>query len=604
MKKYIFGSLLLAAGMLTACNLDENPESAFSEEEAMKSETLIYLNTVAAVYNQLGNNQNTTLFDASNFVSDEFFVPGRLGDWVDGGVPQNKFTHNIMPAHGSQGGWSNLYETIAKANSAIDKLEGFKSSVAAAGDYIYELRAYRAMLYYHLCDIYGNVPLVTSSSQSTAETASAARSEVFNFVVKELTECLPHLSTAMSQKSGTYFGRMTQPVAYMVLAKMSLNASWMQLDPSQANWSKDYMGSDMTGNNTVSEAKATEITAKMKNVSLTIDGKSMNSLEATVYCVNKLEELGYKLAPSYSENFAVTNENSPENILTIPNDATTYKRGWDHQRRSWHYNHAGHPAYKGFSSWNGPCATTWLAKQYGYTEDRQDLSTCDPRFEMNFYIDRDYVNETGARVTDGFNNGVDVNSSELALEYMPLWSRVDFSSAEDIVKKAKGSAKYYNSASDDEFFQHVVKAAGARFRKYAFDFGTSNASYPGNDLVVFRFADAKMMRAEAEYRLGDAATAKAEIDEVRARVGLEPLADINMQIISDERQKELAWEGTRRQDMIRYAILNQPTPDRYVGVPVNSSASAYSIPDGHTYVWPIPADQMALNTNLKQAWGY
>ncbi|MCQ2238520.1 MAG: RagB/SusD family nutrient uptake outer membrane protein [Bacteroidaceae bacterium] len=602
MKKYIFGSLLLAAGMLTACSLDENPESSFSEEEAMKSETLVYLNTVAAVYNELGNLQNTTLADASNFVSDEFFVPGRLGDWVDGGVPQNKFTHNILPSHGGQAGWSNLFATIAKANSAIAKLGEINSS--AANDYIFELRAYRAFLYYHLVDLYGNVPVVTSPEQSTAETAPTARPEVFKFVVKELTECLPHLSTAMAQKSGTYFGRMTQPVAYMVLAKLALNASWMQLDPTQANWSKDYMGADMTGKNTVSEDKATQITELMKAQSLTIDGQTMNSLDATIYCVNKLEDLGYSLSPSYQENFAVTNENSVENIWTIPNDAVTYKRGWDHQRRSWHYNHAGHPAYKGFSSWNGPCATTWLAKQYGYTEDRQDLSTCDPRFEMNFYIDRDYVNETGARVTDGFNNGVDVSKSELALEYMPLWSVVDMSNSEAAIKAKQAAAKYYGEATPDEFFQHVVKSAGARFRKYAFDFGTSNASYPGNDLVVFRFADAKMMRAEAEYRKGDKGTALSEINDVRARVGLEPLTDINMQVISEERQKELAWEGTRRQDMIRYAILNQPTPDRYVGVPVNGSASAYSLPDGHTYVWPIPADQMALNTNLKQAWGY
>ena len=84
MNKYIFGSLLLGVGMLTSCSLDENPKSAFFEKDAMQSETLIYLNTVAAVYNKMGNTQETTGSDASNFVSDEYFVPGRLGDWVDG----------------------------------------------------------------------------------------------------------------------------------------------------------------------------------------------------------------------------------------------------------------------------------------------------------------------------------------------------------------------------------------------------------------------------------------------------------------------------------------------------------------------------------------
>ena len=604
MNKYIFGSLLLGVSMLASCSLDENPKSAFFEKDAMQSETLIYLNTVAAVYNKMGNSQQTTGFDASNFVSDEFFIPGRLGDWVDGGVPQNKFTHNIVPSHGSQGNWSNIYSTIAMANSAIAKLESY-SEMEAAKNYIYELRAFRAMLYYTLCDVYGNCPLVTSAEQSVADTKSSLRKDVFDFAVKELTECVSHLAPDQSQKSGTYFGRMTQPVAYMVLAKLALNASVYQLDVTQANWSKDYLGSDMTGNERIDEAQGENITNLMKAVTMTIDGKTMNSLEATIYCVDKLEkDYGYKLSPSYSENFAVTNENSIENIWTIPNDAITYKRGWDHQRRSWHYNHAGHPVYKGFSSWNGPCATKHLAELYGYTEDRQDLSTCDPRFEYNFYIDRDYVEETGVRVTDGFNNKPGVLDTELALEYMPLWSCVDMSNAEAAIKAKKPAL--YSSYTDDEFFQHIVKCAGARFRKYAFDYTTTDTSCPGNDLVVFRFADAKLMRAEAKYRLGQTAEALQEVNDTRARVGLPALTEVSLQVIGDERQKELAWEGTRRQDMIRYAILNVPTVDRYEGVPVNVSASPYkqSNMDGHTYVWPVPADQIATNTNLTQAWGY
>ncbi len=605
MKKYIFGSLIVAAGMMASCSLDENPESAFFEKDAMQSETLIYLNTVAAVYNNIGNCQQTYGVDASGFVSDEFFIPGRLGDWVDGGVPQNKFTHNIMPSHGSQGNWANCYEAIALANSAIAKLEGYADQMEAAKEYIYELRAFRAMLYYTLCDHYGVAPLVTSASQSVSDTKSSTRKEIFDFAVSELTECLPYLSTDQSQKSGVYYGRMTQPVAYMVLAKLALNASVFQLDVTQPNWAKDYLGNDMSGEEKIDEAQGQTITNLMKNVKMTIDGKEMNSLEATIYCVDKLEnDFGYRLASTYTENFIVNNENSVENIWTIPNDAETYKRSWDHHRRSWHYNHAGHSVYKGFSSWNGPCATRHLAEVYGYTTDKQDLSTCDPRFEYNFYIDRDYVEETGERVSDGFNNDASLLNTELALEYMPLWPVIDMSSSEAALKAKKPAA--YSSFTDDQFFQHVVKSAGARFRKYAFDFTTSNASYPGNDLVVFRFADAKLMRAEAEYRLGETAKALQEVNDTRARVGLPALTEVSLQVIGDERQKELAWEGTRRQDMIRYAILNEPTVDRYVGVPVNVSASPYDQTkmDGHTYVWPVPANQIATNTNLTQAWGY
>lgn len=602
MKKYIFGSLLLGAGMLASCSLEENPESAFSEEEAMKSETLIYLNTVAGVYNSLGNTLNTTVIDASNFVSDEFIIQARLGDWFDGGIPMNKFTHNILPSYGSQGGWSNLYGTIARANSAIDKLKTMNS--AAANGWIAELRAYRAMLYYNLMDIYGNVPVVTSSTQSTADTAPSTRAEVFKFVLNELNEVLPSLKTDMSQKSGEYYGRMTQPVAYMVLAKMAINAPIFQLDPTQPNWSKDYMGDDFSGEEKVSEAIGANITAKMKDFKMTIDGKERNALASTIYCVEKLEELGYKLSGSYQENFAVANETSNENILTIPNDDKTWKRGWDHERRSWHYNHAGHPVYKGFSAWNGPAATKELVLKYGYTEDRMDPSQCDPRLALNFYLDRNYTEETGEKVTDGYNNEASDLNTELALEYMPLWVFVDMSTSADDIKALGKKTKEYASLDPEKFFQHVVKSAGARFRKYPFDFSTSDASYPGNDLVVFRYADALLLKAEANYRLGNPGLALDDVNKTRARVGLPALSEVSLQVIADERQKELAWEGTRRQDMIRYAILNLPTVDRYEGVHTNGAASKYVKLDGHTYVWPIPQDQIDLNGQLKQAWGY
>lgn len=55
MKKYIFGTLLLSTALLSGCSLDETPKSAFSEQEAFKSSTLIYANSVANVYSSIQN---------------------------------------------------------------------------------------------------------------------------------------------------------------------------------------------------------------------------------------------------------------------------------------------------------------------------------------------------------------------------------------------------------------------------------------------------------------------------------------------------------------------------------------------------------------------
>lgn len=55
MKKYILGTMILGMGLLTSCSLDETPASAFTEEEAYQSSTLVYVNTVANIYSAIGN---------------------------------------------------------------------------------------------------------------------------------------------------------------------------------------------------------------------------------------------------------------------------------------------------------------------------------------------------------------------------------------------------------------------------------------------------------------------------------------------------------------------------------------------------------------------
>ena len=51
-----------------------------------------------------------------------------------------------------------------------------------------EVRAFRALYYYHLMDLFARVPLVLSSSTPLKEVKQNSRKEVFDFVVKELQE--------------------------------------------------------------------------------------------------------------------------------------------------------------------------------------------------------------------------------------------------------------------------------------------------------------------------------------------------------------------------------------------------------------------------------
>jgi len=87
---------------------------------------------------------------------------------------------------------------------------------------ISELRMVRALAYYWMMDMYGNVPIVTTYGDFQPK-AKSDRKDVFNFIESEIIACLPNLSTTVDQ---TTYGRPTKYMAYALLAKLYLNAEY------------------------------------------------------------------------------------------------------------------------------------------------------------------------------------------------------------------------------------------------------------------------------------------------------------------------------------------------------------------------------------------
>ena len=140
-----------------------------------------------------------------------------------------------------------------------------------------------------------------------------------------------------------------------------------------------------------------------------------------------------------------------------------------------------------------------------------------------------------------------------------------------------------------------VETAGARMKKYEVD---KNATKEGklmdNDIVLFRFADVLLMRAEAKFRNGE--NGQDDYNAVRDRVSM-PRREISLENLLDERLLELCWEGWRRQDLIRFGQYESLFEGDEWDAKVDES-------DGHTTVFPIPADILTLNPNLTQNKGY
>jgi len=124
------------------------------------------------------------------------------------------------------------------------------------------------------------------------------------------------------------------------------------------------------------------------------------------------------------------------------------------------------------------------------------------------------------------------------------------------------------------------------FNGYGFDY----------NVRILRYADVLLMYAEARARganFPDAAgmTADEAVNMVRDRAGLPPLQGATLEQILDERRAELALEEDRFFDLVRTGQAA-------------TVLGSKGFTAGKNEVFPIPAAQLQLNTNLTQNQGY
>lgn len=555
MKRYRFLFLLLAALFMTSC-LDEHPKDQLDEDAIYGSASDIYINAVASLYNYIGGANESEgiqgtcrgIYDYNTLTTDEAMIPIRGGDWYDGGLWNAMYQHRWSADDQSlYDTWKYLYKVIVLANKSLDIISNKSALLSAAQqeEYRAEIRAIRAMFYYYAMDMFGRVPLVLSSAEqlhSSLFQGQTDRSSIFQFVFQELQQVLPSLPDQHSNKEGNYYGRITQPVVNFLLAKLALNAEIYMYDDWTQGYASRPKGSDIHFSVPASDAS-------LRNGDK-VDCRKLNAWETCIYYCDKLAAEGYVLESDDSFNFSTHNETSKENIFTIPMDKNIYTNQFHYLFRSYHYTHGG---VLGWGSENGTCATISTMKANHFGEADEDV-----RCKMNFVA--------GVVMVDGHELLMD-NGKQL--EYQP------FEVAQNLT-----NSKF-------------VKTAGARMAKYEVD-RTSymDGKLQSNDIVLFRYADALLMKAEAKVRNGE--NGDEELNRIRARVGM-PYRKATLDNILEERLLELVWEGWRRQDLIRFGKFTGAYDLR---TPLQGESS------GYTTVFPIPQKCIDLNSELVQNKGY
>lgn len=298
-----------------------------------------------------GSWRNVMNFGGSNFfrtqevTADELVITERPYGWVDDGSYRRLHEHVWTNTDGTAGNWSAAFGGITNCNRLIFQIQSGAVPVVTGKDTVLaEIRALRASFYYVLCDLYGNVPIVTKFDVEPGFLADQnTRQQVYDFIIKEITETLPLLSDLNNR---LYYGRFNKWAANALLAKMYLNA---QVYTGTAQWDK-----------------------------------------CIEVCNSIINSGKFSLSPTQRAVFSTNNSTNPEIIFAVPYDEI-YAGGMNIHMETLHpenqktYNLAT-------SSWGGIAAIP----QYIDTYDPEDL-----RLKEN-WIQGPQFSSTGVRLKGGY----------------------------------------------------------------------------------------------------------------------------------------------------------------------------------------------------------
>lgn len=290
----------------------------------------------------------------------------------------------------------------------------------------------------------------------------------------------------------------------------------------------------------------------------TFDPADMNQVIALADEIIGTGKYALSGSGKYFDNFAPTNNDiSKENIFTFFNENGL--RGAD-IRNAWyqiaHYN-------MNPGGWNGFATLSDFYDKFEASDERRGINYDYPGNLPN----------PGNRQNVGLLFGQQYNLTTDE----PLKDRqgVNLAFTKEVSLRETGSN---------------LEMTGIRAIKYPYDYATSG-DQKNNDWAYYRYADVLLMKAEALLRTDRAADGLAIVNSLRATRGASALGSLTEANLLDERGRELYWEGWRRQDLIRFGKYTDAWQEKAADDPKN-------------LLFPIPANQLAVNPNLTQNPGY
>lgn len=548
MKKFIYYTVLLALCLLPgACSLEE--------ESSTEVEKGNYMNDAKEAQDVLLGVYRSTIEDGLyGYHLSIYFAMGTDLSQVEGSTTEN---FRILPTNAYsasqaevQTTWASLYSGIYNANDFLErvstKMESYSSTDKnLATIYIAEARALRALYYFELIQRWGNIPLMTSTAMSNQHPSTLVQADpvdVYKFIEEDLLYASDILpyATEDTYRSSNDY-RFSKGAALGLLAKVY--ATWAGYP--------------------IQDTSKWEAAAKTARI-LVESGK-------------------HKLLPDYEKLWKNTCNgvwDPTESLIEVSFYSPTYSGGSDPVGR--------------IGKWNGVKTTTQVGKSGSCAGNVKVVYT----FYNNWKID--YASDLRRDLSIArYKHGDTKDGVAILDEYIPIAGSWENDEKEDTQQKAKVT---YTPAKWD-------------IQKYMESVPFVNNDKSTVNWYVLRYADVLLLYAEAlnEWKGGPTTDAYAAVNAVRKR-GFGNTGNYSLpegmdqaafrKAVQKERAFELAFEGHRRLDLVRWGIYTETIHNTYNELKNWWNSANYVVYDytekGKHELMPIPQREMDLCTQFNQ----
>ncbi len=503
-----------------------------------------------------GVDEGTSSFYRMTYSLQEFPADQIYWIWPDVGVDDIRNMSWTSSNSLVKGLYARLYFDITLCNLYLDEY-----ATGATKEEIAEVRFIRALNYWYLLDMFGNVPMVEHLDLGTLP-EQIERPDLYSWLKKELEENIaPNLAPA-GQRISYY--RVDQSAAWLLLSRLCLNA--------------EVYGKDRNG-----KQKITDLTKEYT--------------DAAFYANEVLTKGGYELASEYrylfmgdNDNISGKNDAWKEIILPIGQDGIeTQSYGASLFLIASCYT-SGMPAYGITENWKCIRSRAQLVQLF-----------C-PKFSSP--ISSDITTEAAAQKAYGEFCGTADEITKAAGDSRARFCNYSTDGSNTYV------CQFWNENKSDKFL------SGWGIQKFSNLMADTNRTandtkYPDMDVPLMRLGEVYLNYAEAVLRGGTQCGMSVDdaVNTIRRRAGAEektgwnltdtPLKGLN---ILDERGRELYSEGLRRSDLIRFGLFTGKAYrwEYKAGELLGLNAS----PDSYRALYPLPLSETTANSNLKQNPGY